>query len=782
MSVLKALLWVAATLVVLIVAGVLYLSFADLGWLKPRIESAVAEATGRQLQFGDSFDLDIVPAPAIILENVSLSNAEWGSEPMLATIGHVSARLGFWSLLSGPVQVRELRLRDVDVLLETNEAGEANWMMGAEEEPAEAEPADSESEGTGSVPVILEFAELRNIKLRYLAPGADPFVASLASLDINTDEEQYTVLDGKGELDTLPWRLAGRLGPARALEQGAGIGVDLDGGLGNVDLAIDGSVGDLAAATGIDLKTVVSSDDVAKVLKKLKIDLPLSGALRIETALASVDPGMQVTVDAKAGEISASATATRQDEVISFKAAVPSLDKVGKTFEIAGLPAQDLAADGRMVLASRTTRLHDVTVRLGDAELKLDGTIEQDTDAAAQFAIDAKGPSLAGVHTSLPPIPFTAALTASIAPEQLALDGIKTSFGESDLSGSLEVATGDKTFVKGRFKSARLDLTPFAGDSEESGAEEAPPAAKDDQSQSQYVFVEEPLPFEQLGKTDIDIEAEIGRFRFDTLVLADVATRVSLKDGDLEYENRFSGTEGGSSVSKIALATGGETAALDVDLKMRDLRLNLASGDVEDASLIPPVDITFDLDSKGNSPRALASSANGRVLITQGKGRIENNLLSRFSGDIVAQLASALNPFSKEDPYTTLDCTIVALDIDSGKANIDALYTQGEKIKIVGGGDIDLNTEALNIEFNTKPRQGVGVSADMFVTPFVKLVGTLASPAIGVDKKGAVLAGAAVATGGLALVAKAAADRATGETDRCGEILAEVGGHPPVKP
>jgi hypothetical protein len=29
---------------------------------------------------------------------------------------------------------------------------------------------------------------------------------------------------------------------------------------------------------------------------------------------------------------------------------------------------------------------------------------------------------------------------------------------------------------------------------------------------------------------------------------------------------------------------------------------------------------------------------------------------------------------------------------------------------IVGGGDIDLNTEKLNIEFNTKPRKGVGVS------------------------------------------------------------------------
>ncbi|MDH3895286.1 MAG: hypothetical protein OES78_12075 [Chromatiales bacterium] len=75
---------------------------------------------------------------------------------------------------------------------------------------------------------------------------------------------------------------------------------------------------------------------------------------------------------------------------------------------------------------------------------------------------------------------------------------------------------------------------------------------------------------------------------------------------------------------------------------------------------------------------------------------------------------------------------------------------------IVGGGDIDLNTEKLNIEFNTKPRKGVGVSADMFITPFIKLGGTLASPKIGLSKKGVLLSGgAAVLTGGLSFCSRA---------------------------
>jgi len=48
--------------------------------------------TGRTLKLGGTFDIDIVPSPAILLEGVSLSNAEWGSEPKLAKIGHISAK------------------------------------------------------------------------------------------------------------------------------------------------------------------------------------------------------------------------------------------------------------------------------------------------------------------------------------------------------------------------------------------------------------------------------------------------------------------------------------------------------------------------------------------------------------------------------------------------------------------------------------------------------------------------------------------------------------------
>jgi hypothetical protein len=81
------------------------------------------------------------------------------------------------------------------------------------------------------------------------------------------------------------------------------------------------------------------------------------------------------------------------------------------------------------------------------------------------------------------------------------------------------------------------------------------------------------------------------------------------------------------------------------------------------------------------------------------------------------------------------------------------------------------------VEFNTGPRQGVGVSADMFVTPFVKLSGTLSSPSVGLNEKRLLLTGgAAVLTGGMSLLYRGLVDRATAESGQCEQALEAVGG------
>jgi len=199
-------------------------------------------------------------------------------------------------------------------------------------------------------------------------------------------------------------------------------------------------------------------------------------------------------------------------------------------------------------------------------------------------------------------------------------------------------------------------------------------------------------------------------------------------------------------------------------------RLNLAE--------MPLTSMSLKLETAGASPRELASVANGRILITQGPGKMDNAMMEMYSGDIFAQLFGALDPLAKDEECSNWDCTIVSANMGDGQVTFDGMLAQGEKVMIVGGGSIDLKTEKLNVEFNTKPRSGVGMSADLLVKPFVKLKGTLASPGIGLNEKGTLLSGgAAIATGGTSLLVETAVDRATAEGDQCEKTLEIVGDH-----
>ena len=335
---------------------------------------------------------------------------------------------------------------------------------------------------------------------------------------------------------------------------------------------------------------------------------------------------------------------------------------------------------------------------------------------------------------------------------------------------------GDKPSVELKATSKLIDLRPFLPE-EEAEVADSPPAESSTGGDDRYVFKDEPLPLDALQTANVDVDIEIGRVQAREANFDDVALKATVEDGALNVTNSFSGGEGGEFENQVELVADGARANLDINAKASKLKIGaLSSAEVPD-ELIPESDVTVDLKGSGSTQRELAASLDGRVLFIQGPGRVSNELIDRVSGDVLAQLFSALNPFAAEEEYSNWECTVFAIDFESGLGDISGFLLQGEKIMVVGGGKVDLNTENLNIEFNTKPRSGVGISADMFVTPFVALSGTLASPGVGVNAKGVLLEGGlAVMTGGLSFLYKGALDRATAEIDQCEKTLAAVTG------
>lgn len=124
----KALKIVAAVVVVLIIAVVGFLATFDVSQYKGLIQDQAKAATGRDVKIGD-IKLSISLTPAIVISDVSLANAAWGSKPDMLVAKRIEAGTQLIPLLSGDIKISDVKIVGADVLLEVNKEGKPNWVF-----------------------------------------------------------------------------------------------------------------------------------------------------------------------------------------------------------------------------------------------------------------------------------------------------------------------------------------------------------------------------------------------------------------------------------------------------------------------------------------------------------------------------------------------------------------------------------------------------------------------------------------------------------------------------
>ena len=142
----------------------------------------VKEATGRELNLGGEINLAVGFSPALVVTDNTLANASWGSQPQMVKIDELQAQVGLLPLLARDVKLRYIGLRGVDVLLETDKTGHANWYFS---------PKDSSAGKTGTFKLHnLDIDKIRIDKLEatyketkisgnlHIDPGSPPQVAT----------------------------------------------------------------------------------------------------------------------------------------------------------------------------------------------------------------------------------------------------------------------------------------------------------------------------------------------------------------------------------------------------------------------------------------------------------------------------------------------------------------------------------------------------------------------------------------------------------------------------
>ena len=210
---------VGAAALIVLSGAVLYLSFADLSRFRPRLEALVADATGREVRIRGGFELAVLPRLSLVATDITFANASWGAAEPMVTAGRVEVEVSLWSLVSGPIRIKKLELRDVGILLEQNAAGEANWTLSSAAPPAETVEAGQEL-----MPVILELASVSTVEVVLRRPERDDVRVAVAALELRSDPRGAGTVEASGSAGDLPFAIKGAFATAGA--NGARIELD----------------------------------------------------------------------------------------------------------------------------------------------------------------------------------------------------------------------------------------------------------------------------------------------------------------------------------------------------------------------------------------------------------------------------------------------------------------------------------------------------------------------------------------------------------------------------
>ena len=191
--------WVFLGIVAVIAIAI---ALFEWNWLRSPIANYLSVKVGRPVAIAGDLRGEWSFKPLLSADTVSVGNAHWSSEPLMARAQRIDVRVNLLSLLSGPVALPEVTLVQPRVLLERREDGNGNWHL----------------EGPGAVPAIGRLnIEDGVVQFRHPEVGTDVTinVASSAASDAGATPVHFS---GSGKLRNNPFTIEGDAASLLALE------------------------------------------------------------------------------------------------------------------------------------------------------------------------------------------------------------------------------------------------------------------------------------------------------------------------------------------------------------------------------------------------------------------------------------------------------------------------------------------------------------------------------------------------------------------------------------
>lgn len=678
-----------------------------------------------------------------------------------------------------------------DLTINLNDSGRLDWHVAAD---------------YNRIPLKIDGTTDRVSSLLRNQPWTAELATEIGGMDISINSKLQQPMDMRGidvqtvfkteNLDTMaqlaetelpafgPIELQGKLNDA-----GDDYGFELTGTAETVKLAADGKLARSLDGKGLAVKLSVEAPDTAPIARLAGTELPKLGPVNVGGTISAVDGQYKAALTGGLAEIKADLDGqiaqTLDPDGLSARVNLqaPSLEHFSK---LVGTDLPPLAPVKVSANVADSGAFYKVLLKgeAGRINLGADGQVADSLDGKGMdIDVTLQAPDLRTLGevaaTDLPPVgPVDVRAKLTDIEGGQKISGLQAKLGSSDVSGEVEVAhQAEPMRIAANLTSKLLDVSPFEkGEDSQQQQATAKSTAKADKDSGDKVFPGDPLPVDQLKGIDADIRYKANKIQSASADLANVEVGLRLANGKLELAPLKADTVGGTIKADATLDASKSRPDLHASINANKIQLGELK-QVKDVMSGGSTRVAVNVSGAGNSVREIAAGLNGKALVDVGKGELKNKSINLAGADLLAQLVKAINPFSKGSDTTRLDCAVVNFDIKDGVARTQkGIAVETDSMFIVGDGDIDLRSEQIDIQVRTRSRGGVGVGVGD-LAKVVGIGGTLAAPSPALDVKGVAstgaTVGAAVATGGISLIAQKAAEKVVQDDSPCQTALGE---------
>lgn len=399
----------------------------------------------------------------------------------------------------------------------------------------------------------------------------------------------------------------------------------------------------------------------------------------------------------------------------------------------------ELTTDGARI-AARGTLLHGISPR--SARLELDAKLDK-PGALAPWTPDAGRLPL--------PIEIKSTLIASSA--TVKAEPLRISIAGQALAGRAAWRSGDPSQLDAKFEAGTIDLASVRPNASAGGGGSSASGGK-----SRDLFGDDKLPFADLPNVNAKVGLRIELLRLPSAPpLSAVTANLNLNAGVLRVEPLAFGVAGGTVRASVALNSGA-APHLNAQVDASGLSAETLARAAGDAHVRGGrVRLKTALAMTGDTPRALAASADGDVLVSVKDMTLAEGALP--SGpNLLPRLMQILQPQRGVAKATTVECAVVRLPLKNGVASVErSIAAETSDLTFSASGRIDLRDQTLELAIRPDTRKALGLNAAQLAS-LVVAKGPLRDPKLAIDSGAAanlaLSIGAAAATGGWSVLGK----------------------------